>query len=300
MGLHGHGAGLAIGANCTFRRAALASIGGHGIGLAEDLVTAVRLHAAGWQSVYVPEIVSRGLVPEDLGSFYKQQLKWSRGVYEVVFAEIPRLFPALTWRQRLSYLTIGTYYMCGVTTAVFLVFPYLYLWTGVQPTAMRFGEFLTAAFPVAAVGVAIYLFVQRWLCDPASERGLHWRGLALKLTCWPIYLAGTVLAVVRAEIPYIPTAKEAVRGRFLRLAWPQLVLLGVFGLTAADILYTRMLVTPQAALQLTAEAIWGMVAFATVPVLAAGGGLFAAWQASRPAPGAPWDDVDIERLGGDA
>jgi len=47
MGLYGHGASVAIGANCTFRRVALASIGGHGIGLAEDLVTAIRLHAAG-------------------------------------------------------------------------------------------------------------------------------------------------------------------------------------------------------------------------------------------------------------
>ena len=72
MGLYGHGASVAIGANCTFRRQALASIGGHGRGLAEDLVTAIRLHAKGWRSVYVPEIVSRGLVPEDLGSYYRQ------------------------------------------------------------------------------------------------------------------------------------------------------------------------------------------------------------------------------------
>lgn len=107
MGLFGHGSSLAIGANCTFRRSALESIGGHGVGLAEDLVTAIRLHAAGWRSVYVPEILSRGLVPEDLGSFYKQQLKWSRGVYEVLFAELPGLFSRLTWRQRVSYLKIG-------------------------------------------------------------------------------------------------------------------------------------------------------------------------------------------------
>ena len=60
MGLFGHGAAVAIGANCTFRRAALLSIGGHGVGLAEDLVTAIRLHARGWRSIYLPEIVSRG------------------------------------------------------------------------------------------------------------------------------------------------------------------------------------------------------------------------------------------------
>ena len=114
MGLYGHGASVAIGANCTFRREALASIGGHGIGLAEDLVTAIRLHARGWRSVYVPEIVSRGLVPEDLGSYYRQQLKWSRGVHEVLFAELPRLWGQLTGRQRLAYLTIATYYLFGI------------------------------------------------------------------------------------------------------------------------------------------------------------------------------------------
>src|SRR6266852_319788 len=63
QGMHGTGTSVGIGANCTFRRTALDSIGGHGIGLAEDLVTSIRLHAAGWRSVYVPEVVARGLVP---------------------------------------------------------------------------------------------------------------------------------------------------------------------------------------------------------------------------------------------
>ncbi|MGH7555787.1 MAG: glycosyltransferase family 2 protein, partial [Longimicrobiales bacterium] len=237
-GLFGHACAVAIGANCTFRREALRSIGGHGFGLAEDLVTAIRLHAAGWRSVYVPEVVSRGLVPEDLGSFYKQQLKWARGVYEVLFVEIPASFGRLTWRQRLSYLAIGTYYLFGVTTALFLIFPYLYLWSGVQPAAMRFHEFLLAGGPVAALGAAVYLFAQRWLCHPATERGIHWRGLALKVACWPVFMAGTVLALLRADIPYIPTEKRAVRGRFLRLAWPHLVLLFVYAATMAWTAYS--------------------------------------------------------------
>jgi len=298
MGLYGHSASVAIGANCTFRRAALASIGGHGIGLAEDLVTAIRLHAAGWRSIYVPEVVSRGLVPEDLGSLYRQQLKWSRGVYEVAFSEMPRLFRLLSWRQRLSYLAIGTYYLFGFTTALYLIFPYLYLWTGLQPANMRFGEFLTAVVPVAGLGVAIYVLMQRWLCDPATERGLHWRGLVLKWACWPVVLAGSVLAILRAEVPYIPTAKEAARGKFIKLAWPQLLLLGVFAVTVARIVYSRLRSTPEAALELSSEAVWGMIGFATLPTLAAMGTLYAAWQSCAPAQGAPWDDVEIERIGG--
>jgi cellulose synthase (UDP-forming) len=300
MGLHGIGATVAIGANCTFRRTALQEIGGHGVGLAEDLVTSIRIHAAGWSSVYVPEVLSRGLVPEDLGSFYKQQLKWSRGVYEVAFSELPRLFSRLTGWQRVSYLTIGTYYLFGVTALLFLVFPYLYLWTGVQPASMSFEEFLLVVTPVGAAGVAMYVVAQQWLAHEATERGTHWRGFTLKLACWPVFLAGTLLAIARAEIPYIPTAKEAQRGRFLRLAWPQLVILAIYVATLVRVATQRLYDTSEGNLQLSSEAVWGMVAFATLPVIMSFGVFHAAWQARRPAPGNPWDDVDVNRIGGAA
>ncbi|MEO5825971.1 MAG: glycosyltransferase family 2 protein [Gemmatimonadales bacterium] len=300
MGLQGHGACVAIGANCTFRRSALTSIGGHGIGLAEDLVTAIRIHAAGWRSVYVPEVVSRGLVPEDLGSFYRQQLKWSRGVYEVAFTELPRLFRHLTWRQRVAYLTIGTYYVSGATMLVMLMIPYLYLWTGVQPAKMRFVEFLAAAWPVAVVGVAMYAVIQIWLVDPKHERGLHWRGLVLKVASWPVFLTGTILAVLRADVPYIPTAKQAVRGRFLRLAAPQLALIACYLVTLVHVIFVRTLRTSEAALELTSEAVWGMVGFATLPLLAGLGALYAARQAGRPTGVDPWESLDVTTIGGDA
>jgi cellulose synthase (UDP-forming) len=298
MGLHGHGAAVAIGANCTFRRTALESIKGHGIGLAEDLVTSIRLHAAGWCSVYVPMVLSRGLVPEDVGSFYKQQLKWARGVYEVVFAELPHLLRTLSWRQRLSYLTIGTYYLFGVTTVGYLVLPYLYLWTGVQPAAMPFTEFAIYGGPVAVLGIGIYLFAQRWMCHPEVERGLHWRGMMLKLACWPIFLAGTLLAIARAEIPYIPTAKEVKRGQFLRLAWPHLVMAALFAFTLVFTIYERSVRTPEELIALTSEAVWGMVSFAALAVLLLSGGIYAAWKARSPASGTAWDVVDPNAIGG--
>ena len=291
MGLHGHGASLAIGANCTFRREALESIGGHGIGLAEDMVTAIRLHAAGWRSVYVPEIVSRGLVPSDLGSFYRQQLKWARGVYEVAFSELPAAWGGLSWRQRLSYLTIGTYYLFGPSTLVFLAIPYLYLWGGVQPAAMPFAEFVTVGAPVGALGVAIYLYAERWLCHPARERGLHWRGLALKVACWPVYVAGTALAILRREIPYIPTAKEGVAGSFLRLGAPHLLVAALYLGTVGWVVWRRLLHVPEGALVLTSEAVWGMIAFATATTAMIAGGIRAAWQARTPPRGGAWEAV---------
>ena len=43
-----------------------------------------------------------------------------------------------------------------------------------------------------------------------------------------------------------------------------------------------------------------MVAFATLPVIAALGALYAAWQARRRPSSAPWDAIDVQRIGGPA
>jgi cellulose synthase (UDP-forming) len=292
MGMHGRGCAVAIGANCTFRRAALESIGGHGIGLAEDLVTSIRLHAQGWQSVYAPVIVSRGLVPEDFGSFCKQQLKWARGVHEVLFAEWPRLFKRLTPWQRLSYFAIGTYYMVGISMFFYVAIPFAFFWFGILPAHMDFIEFLLHWLPFALTSLLIYLFAQRWLCHPAVERGLHWRGMILKFACWPIFLLGFLLSLVDAEIPYIPTAKQAVKG-FSPFARPLLLHLLLFGFTFVYIVIQRRFFTPEASIALSSLQIWGMMAFATIAFAVALGGIYAAYQSTRIQPEDPWERAPL-------
>ena len=278
QGMHGTGTAVAIGANCTFRRTALASIGGHGIGLAEDLVTAIRLHAAGWKSVYVPEIVARGLVPEDLGSFLKQQLKWSRGVYDVLLREYPRAFRRLTLHQKLSYFMIGTYYLVGLTTPVYLLIPALYLWTGVQPAAMFISEYLQRALPVGLFGALIYRAAQHWLCDPARERGWHWRGTLLKVGCWSVYLKGLLLALAGIAVPYIPTAKSRQAGNFWPLAAvPLTITLGSLA-TLAAVIVRRLFFLPEAEVRITTEVAAGMIAFLMINVVFMSGRLYAAWK----------------------
>lgn len=283
QGMHGTGTAVAIGANCTFRRSALESIGGHGIGLAEDLVTAIRLHAAGWRSVYVPEILARGLVPEDLDSYLRQQLKWSRGVYEVLFREYPKVFRRLTMHQRLSYLMIGTYYLVGLTTPIYLAIPLLYLLAGVQPAAMFLADYLVHALPVGVLGIAIYRFAQRWLCDPERERGWHWRGMLLKIGCWSVYLKGFALAAANIAVPYIPTPKERRTGNFLHLAAVPLavVLLSLAAVGAAVV--RRLFFASEGEVRISTEAAAGMIGFTLLNAAFMSGRLYAAWKDSRPA-----------------
>ena len=295
MGLHGFGGAVAIGANCTFRRKALESIGGHGIGLAEDLVTAIRLHAKGWKSVYHPVVVSRGLVPEDLGSFCKQQLKWSRGVHEVLFAELPKAWKTLSFWQRISYFGITTYYVNGLNTLIFLIIPFLFLWFGFLPADMDIVEFIVAWTPLAAMCIIIYLFSQRWYCHPASERGFHWWGMVLKFTCWPVFLLGFILSLVDKKIPYIPTSKTAEKG-FSPFMYPILGFQILYVLTTVFIVIQRKYFTHEALLALSSGFIWGMVGFATIAFLVSCFSLVLVRESKNLEVDDPWSIVDIDRI----
>jgi cellulose synthase (UDP-forming) len=297
MALHGMGSAVAIGANCTFRRKALESIGGHGIGLAEDLITSIRIHAAGWKSVYNPVIVSRGLVPEDLGSFCKQQLKWSRGLFEVAFSELPRLWSRLRFWQKISYATISTYYMVGVTMKIFVLLPFIFFASGILPANMRIVEFIAFGSLVLVMDVLIYLYAQRWLCHPATERGLHLRGMVLKFACTPVFVLGFFLALVNADIPYIPTAKKAVTGYVTPFVRPLLFHVGVFILAVVAVLTYRAFFMPPDELVFTAEQTWGMIAFGFIAWLLSLLGVFAALEARGLREEDPWDGVDTQSLG---
>jgi cellulose synthase (UDP-forming) len=86
-----------MGSNALIRRAALEGIGGYQPGLAEDLATSLALHAAGWRSVYVARPLAPGLAPATLVAWYTQQLKWARGVFEILLTAFPRAFTRLDW-----------------------------------------------------------------------------------------------------------------------------------------------------------------------------------------------------------
>lgn len=296
MGLFGQNCSVAIGANCTFRRKALESAGGHGIGLAEDLITSIRIHAQGWKSIYNPVVISRGLVPEDFGSFCKQQLKWARGVFEVLFEEVPRLFSKLSFWQKLSYTTIGTYYLTGTTILIYIMIPFMYLWFNILPAQMQFEEFVSYGIPVFIISILIYLYVQLWMCHPSNERGFHLNGMILKFACWPVFFMGFVLSLVNKDIPYIPTAKQAVIGGITPFAKPLIAQLLLFFVSIAYVIFDRKYNLHEAIIVMTSEKTWGMVAFAVMAVIMAFGGLYAVFDSNRMTVEDPWEKINVAEL----
>lgn len=208
MTMNKYGTVLAIGANCTFRRAALESIGGHAAGLAEDMNTAMHLHAKGWKSVYVPQILSLGLVPSTLSAYYKQQLKWSRGVFELLVTTFVKHFKDFTFLQKIHYGTIPLYYLSGIIFLINFLIPIVSLFTGSVAVKMSVSTFAFVGIPFVLLLVLIRLYVQKWVTKE-EERGIHVVGGLIAIGTWWIFILGLVYTIIRKKIPYVPTPKDA-------------------------------------------------------------------------------------------
>ena len=119
--------------------------------------------------------------------------------------------------------------------------------------------------------------------------------MILKFACWPVFLRGFILSLLNAEIPYIPTAKQAVRG-FTVFARPLIIHLILFSVTFFYVIIKRLYFTPEARLSLTSPDIWGMIAFAAVPFILSFGGIYAAYQSKNIKKEDPWTNVDLQKI----
>src|SRR5688572_26126906 len=224
MCMNSYGTVQAIGANCTFRRTALDSIGGHAAGLSEDMHTAMQLHAKGWKSVYVPEALSRGLVPATLSAYYKQQLKWSRGTFELLFRTFPQLKKNFTWRQKIHYFTIPLYFLFGLINLIDIAIPLLALGLAEVPWEVNLALFGLYFLPLCGISLIVRLYAQRWLLEK-HERGFHFAGGILRMATWWIFFIGFVYTIFKIKVPYIPTPKEDEHQNYVRLSMPNLITL---------------------------------------------------------------------------
>ncbi|HLG50167.1 MAG TPA: glycosyltransferase [Chloroflexota bacterium] len=137
------------GSPSILRRAALASIGGVATGtITEDLHTSLRLHAAGWKSVYHPEPLAYGIAPQTLLAFTIQRLRWAQGAMQLLRSrENPLITPGLTLAQRLNYFASTLTYFDPYQKLIFLLTPAVIVLTGLLPLRARAADFLLHWIP---------------------------------------------------------------------------------------------------------------------------------------------------------
>lgn len=199
------------GTNMLIRRSALESIGGmKQESITEDLMTSLYLHAKGWSSVYVPRILARGLAPEDLGSYWKQQFRWARGSLEVLLKHNPLLLRGLTWPQRVQYLASVTYYLTGIIVFIDAILPLFYFYANLIPIS-------SATMAIALIFVP-YIYVTLYALQLVSNFAFSFRAIAFSIASWPIYFLAFVVTILRIPSAFSVTAKEHQGGSYLRLS----------------------------------------------------------------------------------
>jgi cellulose synthase (UDP-forming) len=128
------GSVFCVGTNVIFRRAALEEIGGmYTASNSEDIWTSIQLHRRGWRSYFVPEVLARGLAPESLLSYFKQQFRWAYGAFEVLLRGGLIRGKGLTVDQRFQYSLAGVNYLLSLAALILMTLPAVYLLFGLSP-----------------------------------------------------------------------------------------------------------------------------------------------------------------------
>ena len=143
------GAVVCAGTSFVMRSDSLRQVGGFETQTAsEDLATGIRLIAAGYRGVYLPEKLSAGLAPFSLEAMARQRSRWASGTIQTLRTGAnPLTIAGLSPIQRLAFLE-GILHWCMVLPQlVLLLVPLSSGVFGILPYKLDPQGLLTAAFP---------------------------------------------------------------------------------------------------------------------------------------------------------
>lgn len=197
------------------------------VSVTEDMATSMRLHAAGWRSVFHHEVLARGLAPEDLRTMLQQRLRWAQGTIQVMLRENPLVQKGLSRGQKLMYFATMWSYLGGFAALPLLLAPVFYLCLGILPVKAFGLTFLSLFAPYFLLTQALF-----WTVGYGYRT---WRGQQYSLALFPVWIRAVVTAIANVyfgrSLGFVVTPKTRPGGsaRFpWRLIWPQLAAFALF------------------------------------------------------------------------
>jgi hypothetical protein len=196
------------------------------ISITEDLATSVRLHALGWKSIFHPEVLARGLAPEDLESTIRQRSRWAQGTLQVLTKDNPLFKAGLSFMQRLQYFTTMFSYFYGFAALIYLISPIVPLMTGITPVNAYSQNFFIRLLPYLVLNQLLFAYATRGL---STIRGQHYQ-----LALFPVWIGAFIKVLLGEELSFEVTPKTRQQGINLRIIKPQLLII-CFTLTAIGV-----------------------------------------------------------------
>jgi cellulose synthase (UDP-forming) len=221
-------AAFMCGTNMVIRREALIEVGGMSEeSITEDFITSQYIHANGYSSVYVPEVLAEGLAPEDFLSYSKQQFRWARGSLEGVFKYNPLFRKGLSLGQRIQYLASSSFYLSGLVVAMYALFPLIFFYAGIAP-------FKAPTMALAAVFLP-YIFLVVYTLRHTSNFSYTYRAVAFAMGAFTIHIKALFSILIGEKVGFAVTSKKQVEGNYLSIVAPHIIyiVLTVIGIGVA-------------------------------------------------------------------
>jgi cellulose synthase (UDP-forming) len=138
------------GSAAVVRKKHVMQIGGIAVEtVTEDCHTSFRLHSLGYESVYYDKIMIAGLAPEKFSAYVGQQVRWARGMAQILRLENPMFNRKLnlTMAQRICYFSATSHFFYGFPRLMYAIAPTLFLLFGINPIQGLGLETLAYALP---------------------------------------------------------------------------------------------------------------------------------------------------------
>lgn len=150
------------GSCAVVRRSSIDQIGGFATEtVTEDLHTSIKLHKAGFRSVYHAESLAYGIAPANVAPFLKQRVRWGQGAMQVLKCENLIFDSRLTIAQKLNYFASMMTYFDGWQKGIFYISPAIVLIAGIMPIQAGAVDFLIHFFPYYLLSFIVFEEVGR-------------------------------------------------------------------------------------------------------------------------------------------
>ena len=223
-----------VGTGALLRRTALEQIGGFATGsITEDIHTSMRLHAAGWQSVYVDERLGFMQAAETAFAYARQRLRWAQGSMQILRRENPLFKPGLRVPQRLCYLNSLGGYLLAFQHLIFYLAPGIYLWGGPSPIALD----NRIAVPVFIGYILTALLIYKLLAAPHARMFFS---ECFKMLNLPLFILAAATLLRPDGLIFRVTPKGAHGGWPMAMVVPLVPLL-LFNVTAVGLGIARLI-----------------------------------------------------------
>ena len=213
-----YGIPMLVGTNNAIRITALDAVGGMHDSITEDLATGLAIHGrrnprtgARWRSVYTPDVVAVGEGPSSWTDYFSQQLRWSRGTFEVLGGPFLRRLCGLSPGRMLHYLLIITFYpSMAIGWVLGAVNATLYLAFGVSGIVVPPELWLALYVDATAFQLWVYVRNRRYNVSPYEPEGSTGiRGMAMSVLSAPIYASSLIASLLRRPATFVVTPKHS-------------------------------------------------------------------------------------------